>query len=239
MGGTINKDSLEFGIGLFFSTVGFVFYYFLNQRVKSGSRFQSYINPGDNSLQILFQRLLGAFIFGVLPSAFFLILSNRPMNEVGLTDYIPHETLFLTLIAGLVIIPMNYINARHPSNLKMYPQIRVPEWTLSLTILSALSWIVYLFAYELLFRGILLFSSLDLMGFWPSVILNAGIYSLVHIPKGPKEALGAIPMGILLCYLVYITGSFWVAFFIHILLALSNEWFSISHHSEISLKKRS
>ena len=191
--------------------------------------------PGDNSRKILFQRLFGAFVFGVLPSVLFLIFSARPMNEVGLTDYIPNRTLFLTLVAAVIIIPMNYFNAKQPLNLDTYPQIRVREWTFSLVVLSSLSWIVYLFAYELLFRGVLFFSSLDIMGFWPSAILNAGIYSLVHIPKGAKESLGAIPMGIFLCYLVYATGSFWVAFFIHILLALTNEWFSLYHHPSISV----
>ncbi len=187
---------------------------------------------------MLFQRLFGAFIFGVLPSVLFLTISARPMNEIGLTNYIPPHTFILTVIAFAAILPVNYLNARHPSNLAMYPQIRVKKWPVSLLILSGLSWIVYLFAYELLFRGILFFSSMDLLGFWPSVILNAGIYSLVHIPKGAKEALAAIPMGILLCWLVFITGSFWVAFFVHILLALTNEWFSLYHHPTISLKKR-
>ncbi len=237
MSSLFERDYFEFSLGIFFSTIGFVLYYFLNQRVKSGRRLEHSENAWDNSRKILFQRLFGAFIFGGLPSVIFLIFSSRPMNEIGLTDFIPYETLYMTLAAAIIIVPINYFNARHPSNLEMYPQIRVRHWPVSLVILSALSWIVYLFAYELLFRGFLLFSSYDLIGFWPSALLNTGIYSLVHLPKGAKEALGAVPMGILLCYLVIITGSFWVAFFIHILLALTNEWFSLHHHPGIFVKR--
>jgi len=238
MNSVLNKDYLEFSIGVFFSTAGFVFYYFTNRLVKRGHRLDSPDNPEDNSRKIIFQRLFGAFVFGVLPSVLFLIFSSRPMNEIGLTNFIPSHTLIMTLIAAIIIVPMNYFNARQPSNLNMYPQIRVRTWSPSLVIASSLGWIVYLFAYELLFRGILLFSSLDLMGFWPATILNAGIYSLVHIPKGAKESLGAIPMGILLCFLVVTTGSFWVAFFVHISLALTNEWFSLYHHPVINVRSR-
>ncbi len=237
MNSTFSKDYFDFCLGVFFSTLGFVFYFFLNQKVRAGHRLDVQGHPADNSLKIIFQRLSGAFIFGVLPAFLFLIFSARPMNKIGLTNYIPHHTFLLTLIFAVIIVPMNYLNAKHPSNLKMYPQIRISSWPFSLVVLSALSWILYLFAYELLFRGILLFSSLDILGFWPSALLNAGIYSLVHIPKGAKEALGAIPMGLIFCYLVVITGSFWVAFFVHILLALTNEWFSLYHHPAISIKK--
>jgi membrane protease YdiL (CAAX protease family) len=234
----VNKDYFEFGIGAFFSTTGFVLYYFLNELVKSGQRLQSKTDANDNSRKILFQRLFGAFVLGVLPSAIFLLFTSMPMNEIGLTDYIPQRTFLLTLILAIVILPVNYFNARHPSNLAMYPQIKIREWPVSLVIVSSLSWIVYLFAYELLFRGILFFSSLDLFGLWPAIILNTGIYALVHIQKGAKESLGSLPMGVILCYLAYITGSFWVAFFIHITLALSNEWFSLYHHPSIKVVRK-
>jgi membrane protease YdiL (CAAX protease family) len=88
-----------------------------------------------------------------------------------------------------------------------------------------------------MFRGFLLFSSLPVLGIWPSILLNTAVYSLVHIPKGNKETLGAIPFGILISYLAIETGTFWIAFFTHVILALSNEWFSLRTHPEMLFKK--
>ncbi|MFN8134788.1 MAG: CPBP family intramembrane glutamic endopeptidase [Bacteroidales bacterium] len=62
------------------------------------------------------------------------------------------------------------------------------------------------------------------MDLWPAIALNTAIYMLVHIPKGIKETLGAIPLGVLLCYLTVQTGSIWIAVMVHIVMALSNEW---------------
>ena len=118
----------------------------------------------------------------------------------------------------------------------MYPQIRTQNWNLSLLVVSALSWIAYLFAYEFLFRGILFTSSVSLLGIWPAIVLNVGIYSIVHIPKGFKESFWAIVLGVIICLLVVRTGSFWIAFFIHVVLALSNEWFSLRAHPDIHFK---
>ena len=82
----VSNDYFEFGIGAFFSTIGFVLYYFMNEAVKSGHKLDSTIDIKDNSRKILFQRLFGAFILGVLPASIFLIFSSKPMNEIGLTN---------------------------------------------------------------------------------------------------------------------------------------------------------
>jgi membrane protease YdiL (CAAX protease family) len=120
--------------------------------------------------------------------------------------------------------------------LSRYPQIRVKKWTLSLLILSGISWMVYLFAYEYLLRGVFLYSCAEELGIIAAIIINVSIYSLVHLPKGAKETIGAIPMGILLCILTLHFGTIWAAFWIHCSLALSNEWFSIRYHPEMKIQ---
>ena len=75
-----------------------------------------------------------------------------------------------------------------------------------------------------------LFVSVAYLGVWPAIILNVAIYALVHVPKGIKEAVGAIPLGILLCIITLQTGSIIVALAVHIIMALGNEWFSLKAH---------
>jgi len=186
--------------------------------------------------QLYVQRFAGALIFGVLPMLIILLSGSTSYVEFGIK--VPVSATYLwTMVLSLLIIPMNYFNAPKPTNLEAYPQIREEYWTVNLLIQSAISWIIYLTAYEFLFRGFLFFTSISILGLWPAILFNTVIYSLVHYPKGYKEMLGAIPLGIILCYLTYLTGSIWVAVFTHIILALSNEWFSLYHHPNMVLKK--
>ena len=88
-------------------------------------------------------------------------------------------------------------------------------------------------AYEFLFRGILLYSCIHSFDIPAAVVINICIYSLVHFPKGINETIGAIPFGLILCLLVIHLDSVWVAVFIHSILALSNEWFSMKAHPDM------
>lgn len=227
----IFEEHLVFLIAIFFSTIGFIVYHFFNEgqreRLIKGSVKQIHV-----------QRLSGVFLFGIAP-VILLLLFNLG-GEISFAIGSIHSSLLIPFaVLSSILISVNFFNAKAKGNLLMYPQIRTEQWNLSLLISSALSWSAYLFAYEFLFRGLLLYSSISLLGLWPAIILNIGIYSLVHVPKGIKESLWSIVLGIILCLLVVRTGSFWIAFFIHVVLALSNEWFSLRAHPEIqfNLKK--
>lgn len=215
------------------TSFGFIFYHLITNS-QSFKLWESF-SP-NNTRPVMIQRLTGVFFFGIVSVLYISFALPRDFSSFGIVP--PNlKTLIWLVILSIVIIPMNYINSKNPENLSQYPQIRNPNWSYSLVLLSALSWIAYLFAYEFLFRGFFLFSSIAVLGLWPAIILNTGIYSLIHIPKGSKETLGAIPFGIFISYLAYETGSFWIAFFAHVILALSNEWFSLASHPEMHLKK--
>lgn len=225
-----SQDQLSFLIAIFFSTIGFVFYHFYNEGQKDK------LTQGSLK-QVLTQRLSGVLIFGLAPALtlIFIKAGGEIKNAVGSASY---SLLLPLVIITVFLMPIGFYNSRTKQNLSMYPQIRIRNWNLSLLVVSALSWIAYLFAYEFLFRGILFTSSVSFLGLWPAIILNVGIYSLVHIPKGFKESFWAIVLGVIICLLVVRTGSFWIAFFIHIVLALSNEWFSLRAHPDIHFNLR-
>ncbi len=77
--------------------------------------------------------------------------------------------------------------------------------------LSAGTWVAYLVGYEFLFRGFLFHATLQVWSLWPAIALNCILYALAHFYKGPGEIIGAIPVGILLCYLTLHTGNIWSA----------------------------
>ena len=230
-------DLTIFLIGFLCSSIGFVIYYYVISLKEIKKVFISGDEKESNTRHIIFSRMFGVFIFGLIPSIYVFFFTDVLFKDLGLAILPPQRQSLWMIIMVITILSINYMNGKKKDNLMMYPQIREKEWTMELVIVSALSWIIYLFAYEFLFRGILLFSSFRLFGYWPAVLINIGIYSLVHIPKGAKEALGSIPFGLILSVLVLSTGTFWIAFFVHIILALSNEWFSIYFHPEMRLKR--
>lgn len=218
-------DYQVLNISIAYSTIGYIIYLSVTSSDKIKTLLMS--PNGKNSNHIFFQRLFGVLLFGILPLlSLTLILSKNPENY-GISFSANKDTWLWTLLLAVIILPVNFLNSKKPDNLDLYPQIRNTNWSSGLLLASALSWIAYLFSYEVLFRGLLLFSAREAIGYWPAIILNTGIYSLVHYQKGIKETLGAVPFGIIICVLTFKTGNMLIAFFTHTILALSNEWLSI------------
>ncbi len=227
-----NQNTLIFIFAFLISSLGFLLSFFIgkSERIKKFLNFQ----PGDVRF-VMLQRVLGIMFYGIIPLLLIFASGKRDLSAFGVVA--PDlQSIIWTGILGVIILPLTYLNSRSQSNLQMYPQIRVNEWSFTILIMSGLSWSFYLLAYEFMFRGLFFFLPLTFFGFWPAFVLNLIIYSLFHLPKGYKETLGTIPFGMILCTLTYKTGSIWVAVFTHIILALSNEWFSLHAHPQMILK---
>ncbi len=229
---TMNDELCLFISAISVASFGVIFYYYFVESAFVKKILNSV--PGEVRY-ILFQRFLGFLIFGIVPLLILIFSGTKSVADYGVTMPVK-ETGFWIIFLSILVIAMNYFNSRTPENLELYPQIREKIWSLQLLFLSTTSWIAYLLSYEFLFRGFLLFSTLSVLDLWPAIILNTAIYSLVHLPKGFKETTGAIPLGILLCYLTVRTGSIWIAVATHIVMAVSNEWFSLRANPQMDIK---
>lgn len=233
----IESDTLFF-IAIIGVAVAFMLYFFISEAKIVKDKFtKSYGKDKSLTYFVYFQRMLGVFCFGILPLLLLLFFSNKNLNYYGVNINNIDTSIYWILGLSPILIIMNFFNSKKPDNLSLYPQIRTKRWSVNILILSSLTWVAYLLAYEFMFRGFLLFVSLQYLGVWPAIALNISIYSLVHVPKGMKEAIGALPLGIVLGIITVQTSSILLAFVVHIVLALSNEWFSLKHHPDISLKR--
>ena len=234
----VNSD-WEVALALFNVTGGFITYFFLSSSDKLHKWVaRRYSENGSLVQKILIQRLLGVSFLGIIPFFLSMMFTSKGLAGYGVSCMNFDLTLYWTVGLSCLVVFTSYLNVRKPSNLAMYPQIRVQEWSASLLFQSGITWALYLLAYEFLFRGILFFTFLDLYGLVPAIAINVSIYALAHIPKGIKEAVGAIPFGIIICLLTYKTGTIWVAFFVHVVMALGNEWLSIYANPAMTFKKR-
>lgn len=236
----LTPENIRFSSAILWCVIGFGSYYFLSHSKGCTSRFANlciYLERQGN--QVLLQRLLGFLFLGAGSALIIVVWPELRLNQFGLNLHfrsLPPWWLWLLIPAILIT---GYFAAQKPGNLEHYPQIRAKNWTPSMVLISGASWLLFLVGYEFLFRGLVLFASLDLMEPFPAIALNCALYSFAHFYKGPGETFGAIPVGIILCYITLITGNIWGAVLIHSLMALSNEWFSLRAHPEMKITRTS
>ncbi len=138
-----------------------------------------------------------------------------------------------TLLPIGVVLAITLVRSGKGIPLDFYPQVRRIEWTRRRVLLNALFWTLYLIGYEYVFRGYLLFPLVSELGIDGAVALNAGLYALAHIYKGPGEAFGAFFLGIIFCLIALATGSFLIPLVMHIIMAVGNDMTAVSMSHEM------
>ena len=220
--------------------VFFVIYWFTAQSEKIKTSFFTKNTPDQGSIKhVFFTKWFGFVSMGVVPTVLCLMF----IPEISLAQYglafIPETSVFTvvwTLGLSVLVIPLAYFSAKKPKNLINYPQIRAKVWTKKTLFINLLGWALYLFGYELLFRGVLLVPLVEPLGVWAAIAINIALYSATHIPKGLDETIGAIPLGFTLCLLTLASGTIWIAFFVHLAMAWTNSLTALKYSTEIHLK---
>jgi len=185
--------------------------------------------------KILIGRFLGFFVLGVVPILILVSFTNFSLNSLGLQFPVENIDVHLKWISilGVMAVFVNWLRRNNKENLLKYPQIRISKWNKALVIKNIISWNFYLIGYEILFRGVLLFPLYYILGPVPAIIINSILYSLAHFPKGKSESIGSILLGTILCVLTLETGTIYIAFFVHVILAISNFLISLNQHRKM------
>ena len=224
---------------VFLTLLFFVLFWFTTQSPRLKSFFHKKTKHAHVSF-FFFSKVFGFFCFGVFPLLFCLFfIPSMSFCDYGLI-FIPKTALFSffwILLLSIVVVPLAFYSAKKDKNLKNYPQIRANVWTKKTLFISLLGWFLYLLGYEFLFRGVLFFPLVSSIGVWPSIFINISLYSATHIPKGLDETLGAIPLGIVLCVLTLYSGTIWIAFFVHLAMAWTNNLTSLKYNTNITFQK--
>jgi membrane protease YdiL (CAAX protease family) len=233
-----NPEQYEPVVAIILTAAGFSLYWFIAMSPAVKSRF--FVKAQEEKAwmhYVVFQKLTGVLFLGVIPAIVIFTTTDFSADDLGLNLNGLNQSLWYSGIMSALILMLNYFATNKPDRLKDFPQMRVASWTYKLLIINALSWTAYLIAYEFLFRGILLFLCYSAYGFWPSVAINLALYSTTHIPKGAGETFGTFPYGLLLCYVSISTGSILVAIVTHLIMAISNDLFSIHHNAEMKFSR--
>ena len=128
---------------------------------------------------------------------------------------------FLLLLTMAVTI----VN-RHSKNILrggIYPYKNSPHLTKNFFFRYFIIRIVFLFCYELWFRGFLLFDNISKLGILSAIVINVFAYVLLHIFKSKKEIVACIPFGIAACYLSLLFNAAWPAIILHVSISMVYE----------------
>lgn len=238
---SFNYQDLKVFIPVVGALIGFMIFWFAWKSDKLKQKLiDKYGEDRGLANLVIYTKILGGFSMGVLPAVAYLIaFPETTLSQLGLGLH--QETLLTTALwmlgLGALMVFLMANNAKKPKNLVHYPQIRAKVWDSKMFRGNLAGWATYLFGYEFLFRGVLLFPLVEAIGLWPAIAVNIGMYSATHIPKGLNEAIGAIPLSIVLCLLSVYTGSIWIAVVVHIAMAWTNTTVALKHHPEMQYIK--
>ncbi|MDX1543824.1 MAG: CPBP family intramembrane glutamic endopeptidase [Christiangramia sp.] len=174
----------------------------------------------ENGFEVLNMRhILGIIIFSITAYVFFnhsgILLLKNFMEDPALSISV---AFFATISMDLSISDATSQNI----NLQGIP----------FSMINGFSYIIirliFLFAYEIFFRGVLFIFSLQYVNLVYAIFINLFLYALIHGFDSRKEIIGSLPFGIVLCMFTYYSGSIWPAFIIHASLSLGFEAIIIS-----------
>jgi hypothetical protein len=155
---------------------------------------------------------IGIIVLGLVPG----ILLNYSVLKIVTGDKTPPILVFLYLMIFIIIVTIALKQSKSVYEKKQGLSESLnrlfPDFFISYFIIRAL----FLFVYELWFRGFLLFDCVNWIGIPLAVSLNIFLYVLVHVFNGQKEMCACIPFGILVCVLSILFDAVWPAIILHI-----------------------
>ena len=164
---------------------------------------------------------------------------SETINLLGFDFSWNVPVLSLTGLGVLAALILGYINSRQESALEIYPEIRVRFWTPWVIGISIVSWILYIGAIEIFYRGFLFHSLLCFFPDDPAIAIAGctAMYGLTHYFKLSRVSLFSFFWSALACFMVYKLNSLWPVIMIHLSMTLFAEWFAIDAHREMYAKR--
>jgi membrane protease YdiL (CAAX protease family) len=223
------------------ASISFVLWYTISSSLRLPVRYQvPYDSNPPYVNRVLRRRLNTAILFAGIP--LFLIfctgLIGRPSwNDLNISFQWNPDVALCSGIGMLIAIIIGLVSTKSTASLEVFPEIRVRFWRFGIIFWSAMSWVLYVFAIEFFYRGLLFQSLLFHIDIVPAIAICAALYSLTHYFRRNRMTIAGIIWGVVSCQIVLYTESILAAMIIHLSFCLSIEWFSIKNHMEMYVRK--
>ena len=139
---------------------------------------------------------IGVILFGLIP----VILLKNSVLKVLTNHKIPDSFLiFLFIFIFMLLITTAFKQSKTAFKNKQGSYESFIHLSSSFFISYFMIRALFLFAYELWFRGFLLFDCIHRVGIASAIFINFSPYILLHIFNCKKELLSCIPFDVLVC----------------------------------------
>jgi membrane protease YdiL (CAAX protease family) len=166
------------------------------------------------ALGIYYRRLCAVFLYGAAPGVVIAFMLDGHPEQYGLAPAMHMNPLVLALMAVLACATLMYFS-RRSTLYRRYPEVRLAATSASQFALSSVSYLLYFFAYEFMFRGFLLFGMVRHAGTWGAAVLSTFFSALVHLRTPVSVILGSMATGLLFAKVALWAGSLWPIFILH------------------------
>jgi membrane protease YdiL (CAAX protease family) len=219
---------------LVFYVLSFLFFLILQRiaKEKQGLRLFDERGLAANLPILIFLHVGGILLFGLLP-----LLCDHPgafiFIDIDAVGKLSTWVAILLFILSLIITPR--ILEKKIRDLPDNPFAHNAAGV-SFYLIYFFLRIVFIGVYECWFRGYLLTDSIFSFGIVWAVVINIGLYAILHLVNGRDEVIACFAYGLLLCSLCIWQGAVWPAVVIHLALTIPYEFgFLRKRKTKISL----
>lgn len=166
-----------------------------------------------------------AMILGVLPLGIACLVTHRSPRALGLGVGRWREGLVWIAVGVPLAIVAGRIAAANPAMRGVYPLYPEGLDQTATFAMYALLQLLYYGAWEVLFRGVLLFGLKDPLGGGPANVVQTGLSVTAHFGRALQETLSALPAGLVFGAITLRTRSVWFVALLHWTVGVSMDWF--------------
>ncbi|MDX1700346.1 MAG: CPBP family intramembrane glutamic endopeptidase [Melioribacteraceae bacterium] len=161
--------------------------------------------------------LLDFILFFLIPLYIVKLSFREDLKSFGITFGNKRAGVFYTIISILIFIPIIYLISNTEDYSKYFPLMQSAKSDLLIFIIYEVVFILFIFSWEFVFRGYMLFGLEKKFGFY-SILIQMIPFVLLHNGKPFLETIASVLGAIFLGYLALRTRSVIYGFIIHALI---------------------
>jgi hypothetical protein len=151
-----------------------------------------------------------------------------PLREVGFTWGEPRKWLRDVALLYVVMLPLLFLAARQPDFRESYPYFSMARLGWRYFLLAQLFQLVFMFGWEFIGRGYLLFGFARRIGY-SALLVQSIPFVLMHLGKPELETAGALVAGLALGVVALRARSFYPCVLLHFAVAATLDLFAVLH----------
>lgn len=213
----------------FTATICYLVYWFGAERLKSA---KGIFAGGTGFNTFAAGKTLGFLCLGLVPLLVAKFSGINPLDIAFFQNDTDGNAVVWICIGSAIVVLINAAIGRSSMLQSKHPEDSRGEWTISAFAAYHFFWLIYLAAYEFLFRGLLFFPLVQLLGPEQAIAINVCVYSFAHLPQGAAETFGSMLFGSFFCMAALSAGSVLPAIIIHFAFALSGNFFAVFYHRD-------